>query len=341
MPIDIVYTRSFMVKSIITYLFSTILAIGLLYWAFSSSDLKWEDIYQTLLQADYRWVGFAIFISMISHGLRALRWQQLLGALHYQPGVTRTLSAVLIGYFANFIVPRMGEVSRCGSLTKTAGIPFEKSFGTVITERVVDLLCLLILVGLVFFVGWEPIQQNLFPTVKLPSLPIWLGLGLLGIWGIFILWRQNELVTETWEKFANSSKIGKILDGWISGIISIQGLENPFLFILYTLGIWMAYFANTYILLLAFPASMHLGFDAGLIVLVLGTFGMATPTQGGIGAYHKLVAAALVFYHIPLKQATVLATFFHGTQMATILFFGGLSFLLTLFLPKIDPTNGK
>ena len=330
-----------MVKSILTYLFSTILAFGLLYWAFSSSHLQWEDIYQTLLQADYRWVSLAIFISLFSHLLRALRWQQLLGALHYQPGITRTLSAVMIGYFANFIVPRMGEVSRCGSLTKTAGIPFEKSFGTVITERVVDLLCLLILVGLVFFVGWEPIQQNLFPTIKLPSLPIWITFACLVTGILFVLWRKRAQVLEFWERFASSSKIGKILDGWISGIISIKEVNSPVLFVLYTMGIWIAYFANTYILLLAFPASMSLGLGAGLIVLVMGTFGMATPTQGGIGAYHKLVAAALVFYNIPLKEATVLATFFHGTQMAAILFFGGLSFILTLFLPKIEEKHGK
>ncbi len=330
-----------MVKSILTYLFSTILALGLLYWAFSSSHLQWEDIYQTLLQADYRWVSLAIFISLFSHLLRALRWQQLLGALHYQPGITRTLSAVMIGYFANFIVPRMGEVSRCGSLTKTAGIPFEKSFGTVITERVVDLLCLLILVGLVFFVGWEPIQQNLFPNIKLPSLPIWITFACLVTGILIVLWRKRAQVLEFWERFASSSKIGKILDGWISGIISIKEVNSPVLFVLYTMGIWIAYFANTYILLLAFPASMSLGLGAGLIVLVMGTFGMATPTQGGIGAYHKLVAAALVFYNIPLKEATVLATFFHGTQMAAILFFGGLSFILTLFLPKIEENHGK
>ncbi len=330
-----------MVKSILTYLFSTILALGLLYWAFSSSHLQWEDIYQTLLQADYRWVSLAIFISLFSHLLRALRWQQLLGALHYQPGITRTLSAVMIGYFANFIVPRMGEVSRCGSLTKTAGIPFEKSFGTVITERVVDLLCLLILVGLVFFVGWEPIQQNLFPNIKLPSLPIWITFACLVTGILIVLWRKRAQVLEFWERFASSSKIGKILDGWISGIISIKEVNSPVLFVLYTMGIWISYFANTYILLLAFPASMSLGLGAGLIVLVMGTFGMATPTQGGIGAYHKLVAAALVFYNIPLKEATVLATFFHGTQMAAILFFGGLSFILTLFLPKIEENHGK
>jgi len=330
-----------MVKSILTYLFSTILALGLLYWAFSSSHLQWEDIYQTLLEADYRYVSLAIFISLLSHLLRALRWQQLLGALHYQPGITRTLSAVMIGYFANFIVPRMGEVSRCGSLTKTAGIPFEKSFGTVITERVVDLLCLLILVGLVFFVGWEPIQQNLFPSIKLPSLPIWIAFACLVTGILIVLWWKKAQVQEFWERFASSSKIGKILDGWISGIISIKEVNSPVLFVLYTIGIWIAYFANTYILLLAFPASLSLGLGAGLIVLVMGTFGMATPTQGGIGAYHKLVAAALVFYNIPLKEATVLATFFHGTQMAAILFFGGLSFILTLFLPKIEEKHGK
>jgi hypothetical protein len=330
-----------MVKSILTYLFSTILALGLLYWAFSSSHLQWEDIYQTLLEADYRYVSLAIFISLLSHLLRALRWQQLLGALHYQPGITRTLSAVMIGYFANFIVPRMGEVSRCGSLTKTAGIPFEKSFGTVITERVVDLLCLLILVGLVFFVGWEPIQQNLFPNIKLPSLPIWITFACLVIGILIVLWWKKAQVQEFWERFASSSKIGKILDGWISGIISIKEVNSPVLFVLYTIGIWIAYFANTYILLLAFPASLSLGLGAGLIVLVMGTFGMATPTQGGIGAYHKLVAAALVFYNIPLKEATVLATFFQGTQMAAILFFGGLSFILTLFLPKIEEKHGK
>jgi hypothetical protein len=330
-----------MVKSILTYLFSTILALGLLYWAFSSSHLQWEDIYQTLLEADYRYVSLAIFISLLSHLLRALRWQQLLGALHYQPGITRTLSAVMIGYFANFIVPRMGEVSRCGSLPKTAGIPFEKSFGTVITERVVDLLCLLILVGLVFFVGWEPIQQNLFPNIKLPSLPIWITFACLVTGILIVLWRKRAQVLEFWERLASSSKIGKILDGWISGIISIKEVNSPVLFVLYTIGIWIAYFANTYILLLAFPASLSLGLGAGLIVLVMGTFGMATPTQGGIGAYHKLVAAALVFYNIPLKEATVLATFFHGTQMAAILFFGGLSFILTLFLPKIEEKHGK
>ncbi len=325
-----------MLKSVVKYLISTLLALGLLYWAFSKSNLQWADIYKTFQQANYKWVLCSIFISLFSHLLRALRWEQLLGAIHYVPKTTRTFSAVMIGYFANFIVPRMGEVSRCGSLQKTANIPFEKSFGTVITERIVDLLGLAGIVGLNFLIEWEPLQKFIFPNWKMPSNMLIIGLPLLGIILLYIFFRMKTQILKKWENFTENNKIGKVLAGWVAGIYSIRFVKNSMRFLLYTILIWVAYFANTYTLLLAFPATENLGFAAGLTVLVMGTFGMATPTQGGIGAYHSLVASALLFYQIPLKEGAALATFFHGTQMLTILFFGGISFILTLFLPKID-----
>lgn len=323
-----------MIKSFLKYTFSTLLAAALLYWAIDKSDLRWNDIYVTFQQANYTWVGISLAIALISHIFRALRWEQLLGAMNYYPGTTRTLSAVLIGYFANFIVPRMGEVSRCGSLNKTANIPFEKSFGTVITERIIDLLGLLILVGLTFLVEWKPIQQFLFPNFQIPSTLTLVGLACGAIAAIAVLWVKKGALLSFWYGFTANSTIGKKINGWVLGISSIQEVSQPGKFILYSIAIWIAYFANTYTLFLAFPVSANLGFSAALTVLVMGTFGMATPTQGGIGAYHSLVASALGFYLIPIKEATLLATFFHGTQMALILFLGGLSFLLTLFLPK-------
>ena len=111
-----------MLKSIVKYLISSLLAAGLLYWAFSKSELHYNDILLTFQRADYNWVAASVIIAIISHLLRALRWEQLLGAMSYHPGTVRTFSAVLIGYFANFLVPRLGEVSRCGSLKKTANI---------------------------------------------------------------------------------------------------------------------------------------------------------------------------------------------------------------------------
>jgi uncharacterized protein (TIRG00374 family) len=260
-----------------------------------------------------------------------LRWEQLLGAMSYHPGTVRTFSAVLIGYFANFLVPRLGEVSRCGSLKKTANIPFEESFGTVITERLVDLLSLVVLVGITFIFEWEPLQQSLFPTLKLPSGTLIIVASVLGLIGLGVLWKFKDLLKNIGEE----SKIGKMLLGWIAGIGSIRNLTSPRKFIGYSIGIWLCYFLSTYTLFLAFPISENLGLSAGLTVLVMGTFGMATPTQGGIGAYHSLVASAFVFYALSYKDGFMLATFFHGTQMITLLLLGGLSFILTLFLPKI------
>jgi uncharacterized protein (TIRG00374 family) len=325
-----------MIKSILKYLISTALAIALLYWAFSKSDLQWEDIYLTFQKANYNWVVISILVSLFSHLLRSMRWEQLLGAIDYHPKTVRTFSAVMIGYFANFIVPRMGEVSRCGSLQKTADIPFEKSFGTVITERIVDLLGLVCIVGLNFLIEWEPLQKFLFPNWKMPSNLLIAVLILVAGIILFLIYQKKAFILSFWQKFTESNRLGKILGGWVTGIYSIRFVENPFKFILFTILIWLAYFINTYTLLLAFPETQNLGFAAGLTVLVMGTFGMATPTQGGIGAYHTLVASALLFYQIPLKEGAALATFFHGTQMLSILFFGGISFILTLFLPKIN-----
>jgi uncharacterized protein (TIRG00374 family) len=321
-----------MLKSIIKYLISSLLAAGLLYWAFSKSQLHWNDLLLTFQKADYNWVAVSVFIAILSHLLRALRWEQLLAAMAYKPGTVRTFSAVLIGYFANFLVPRLGEVSRCGSLKKTADIPFEESFGTVITERLIDLLSLVVLVGITFIFEWEPLQQSLFPTLKLPSGTLIITASVLGLIGLGVLWKFKDLLKNIGEE----SKIGNMLLGWIAGIGSIRNLAAPGKFILYSIGIWVCYYLSTYALFLAFPISENLGLSAALTVLVMGTFGMATPTQGGIGAYHSLVASAFVFYSLAYKDGFMLATFFHGTQMITLLLLGGFSFILTLFLPKIS-----
>jgi hypothetical protein len=187
-----------------------------------------------------------------------------------------------------------------------------------------------------FFIAWEPMQQYLFPDGKIPSTYLILACVLaLSASTIVLVMFRNHIKT-IWESFTTQNKLGIILAGWIVGILSIKDVKNPQKFIFYSALIWVCYYLNAYVLLLAFPVSQSLSLSAGLMVLVMGTFGMATPTQGGIGAYHKLVSATLVFYLIPIKDATVLATFFHGTQMVTILLLGGLSFILTLFLKQID-----
>lgn len=328
-------------KAALKYLISTVLAVALLYWAFSSSQLSWSDILHTLSTANYTWVSVSIFISILAHYFRAVRWNQLLAVMKYHPGTTRTLSAVLIGYFANFIIPRMGEVSRCGSLQKTAEIPFEKSFGTVITERIVDLLCLAIVLGINLLIEFEPLQHYLFPNIHLPGNALLIAAGTLLLLAIFFIYKYKNQFFNFLESKKDTSKIIQLLMGWIDGIKSIFLVKNRALFIFYSAGIWICYYLNAYVLLLAFPESMNLGLGAAVTVLVMGSFGMTMPTQGGIGAYHSLVGSTLVYYGIQKTNATALATFFHGTQMISILLLGGISFIITLILPKINSLENK
>jgi hypothetical protein len=168
--------------------------------------------------------------------------------------------------------------------------------------------------------------------LHLPSGTLIIAASVLGLIGLGVLWKFKDFL----QNIGEESKIGKMLLGWISGIGSIRNLTAPGKFIAYSVGIWLCYYLSTYTLFLAFPISENLGLSAALTVLVMGTFGMATPTQGGIGAYHSLVASAFVFYSLAYKDGFMLATFFHGTQMITLLLLGGFSFILTLFLPKIS-----
>lgn len=331
-----VYFTCMNLKSIFKYTLSTALAAALLYWAFSSSKLSWNDILTTFYAADYSWVTVSILIGFLAHYFRAARWNQLLAVMDYRPGLTRTFSAVLIGYFANFIIPRMGEVSRCGSLQKTAEIPFEKSFGTVITERLVDLLSLAIVLGINLIVEFEPLKNYLFPNFQLPGKWVLICAGIVAIGGIYFVFAFKNKFIEYLHSKKDSSKIFALLAGWVDGIQSIFLVKNPLVFVLYSVGIWVCYYLNAYVLLLAFPESTHLGLGAAITILVMGSFGMTMPTQGGIGAYHSLVGSTLVYYGLNKTNATALATFFHGTQMFSILLFGGLSFIVTLILPKIN-----
>ena len=313
------------------------LGLALLYIAFRGIDLK--TLWQDLIKADYRWVIFALAISFFSHLSRAIRWRILIEPLGYKPRLINTFYAILIGYFANLAAPRLGEITRCGALTKTDDIPFEGLVGTVIVERVIDVFCLAILTFIIFFAKIDFfgsfLLQNIFNPLSekvgkfLPAsgwawMIFFLALSLLVLFWIF---------RHRFSHIAFFQKIKKLLIGLLEGLKSVYTMKKFGSFVLHTIIMWTMYFLMTWLMCFALPETSSLKPIDGMFLLVIGSLGMAAPVQGGIGAFHWIVALGLTLYDIPREKGLVYATLNHESQTLLLIIFGSIAFIL-VFLKK-------
>lgn len=329
-------------KNALRYILSFGLAAALLWYVFKDMDVA--SMLDRLQQADWRWVGLSCLLVLLAHTVRAWRWQMLMEPLGHRPSLFNAVLSVLTGYFANYIVPRMGEVTRCGTLYRLDKIPVNQSFGTVVAERVFDVLTLLVLIALNFFLEFDRLSQFFldFFSSKVGGgesggkgilIGVIAALFVVGVGGAVMVWRNKSIR----EKLMQNALVGKIiafLTGMAEGIFSIRKLRSPGLFIFSTVLIWVLYFLISYVLFFCIPETSDLGLLAGLTLLVIGAIGMTAPTQGGIGAYHLLVGNVMVLYGLTQKDGITLATFVHGTQMIFMLVVGAISFLIVLFKNK-------
>lgn len=263
---------------------------------------------------------------MISHVLRAVRWKMLLVPTGNKVTLGNSFLSLMIGYLVNMAVPRGGEVSRCYNLYKLEKTPVEVSFGTVVVERLVDLVCLILLIGLSFFVEWKKLKGFIdtlnFSSSSGSSVSIWIFVALafiigLGV-GIFLL--------------RNNQKLKKILFGFKEGLLAVFRLENKVLFIFYSIAIWSLYFLMSYFVVLAFPETRELGYGAVLTLFAIGAIAMAAPLPGGAGSYHALVPLGLVMlYNLPKADAIAFVFIFHGWQ-TLIMIIGGVVSLIISYL---------
>lgn len=252
----------------------------------------------------------------------------------------------MIGYLANLAIPRLGEVTRCGTLSKSGKIPFDLLIGTVIVERVLDVICLLACILATAMITYERLgnflNENFFHPVgeKLQGLttsPYFYVLILVVLLFVLILRIKKNTKTESTKKPGILEKISSMLKGILQGLRSIRKLKSPAAFIFHTLLIWLMYFLMSYICFFALPATSGLNLEAGLFVLVVGGMGMSAPVQGGIGAYHLLVSKGLILYGISYEHGLAFATLMHTSQTLTVILFGGLAFiLLTLSQRKLS-----
>jgi uncharacterized protein (TIRG00374 family) len=317
---------------IIKYLILFGIAAALLFYAFKGMDIK--KIMQEILNANMFWVALSGLISIIAFVVRAHRWNLLIEPMGYSPSLKNTTYSVMVGYLANFFVPRLGEVSRCGALSKAESIPFNKLFGTVVVERIIDVLSLLICIILAAVLEHKRLgnffTENIFDPVvskfqKIVSSPLLLAalviLLIACVIGVFYF------IKKTRQKGADSM-IAKLIKGFIDGLRSVANLKRPGLFIFQSAFIWVLYYLGVYLALFAFPFTSDLGAGAALFLLVAGGIGMSVPAQGGIGSYHLFVSQGLVLYGVLEINGLAFATMLHGLQFMLVIILGVASMFL-------------
>jgi glycosyltransferase 2 family protein len=333
-------------KAILKYL--AILAItAFLIWlslrgiTVNEDENKWQYIYNTWLTAHKGWLLAMAGFAVISHLIRAERWRMLLEPTDHQTTLKASFLSLMVGYLVNLAIPRGGEVSRCYNLYKLDKTPIEVSFGTVVVERILDVLCLAVLIIISFLVESEklfsfieslPFQLS-GVSGKVYALLIVLGSGTLALVLLYWFTRKNQKL---------KARLMKLVLGFKQGLVAVFKQEKKARFIFYTITIWLLYFVMSYCVILAFDATSHLGFGAVLSLFAIGSIAMAAPLPGGMGSYHALVPAGIVFlYQIPHSQAVAFTFIFHGWQTLIFIVGGSISVIATSILSSANKAPSK
>jgi hypothetical protein len=268
------------IKSLITIFISLLFAILFMWLALRGLDF--EKILISMKKANYFWIIAASAFGIAAYWFRAIRWNLLLEPLGHKISNSNALWTLSFGYLMNLTIPRSGELARATALFGVEKVPVDKSFGTIILERVIDLLCMLVFLGLTLFLKYDAIyafyQQSgmrLNPTFAIVGIAIFI-VGTL----FFFKFKKH------FEKYKFISKIIHFIDGIFLGLTSVFKLKEKKKFIFYTAAIWICYYFAAYLVCFALPETSNFSFADGFFIIVVGTLGMMVPASGGIGAFH-------------------------------------------------------
>lgn len=310
------------------------LGVALLWFSFRNIDLAqlWTDI----KGANYTWMLLSLVCLAVSLFFRALRWNIQIEALGYKTRASSTYGAVLIAYLANCIFPRLGEVARCGVLKRKENIPFDKTFGSVISERIIDLLVLFGLAFLVIVFQWK-LLGSLITSWMVPLLNKLINNVLLGI---VVVLAGIACIVLLIKIIKRNKEIASLWHGFIDGIKSVVTMRKKWRFVLYTLGVWGFYVIMTWLPFYMLPETSHLGLVEAITLLGIATLGVVAPVPGGIGTYHFIAITLLSgFYGISEQVAGSFAAINHGSQMIFYLITGIIAYVVMFFIDKRKPIN--
>ncbi|MDP1726481.1 MAG: lysylphosphatidylglycerol synthase transmembrane domain-containing protein [Bacteroidota bacterium] len=328
------------IKSALQYLVIVLIGVFFMYFVFKDTD--WSDLFVRLKSANLNWLLIGISVGIFSHWLRAYRATLLYHAMGYHVSTINSFYAVLIGYMMNYVIPRAGEVSRCAALVKTDRMPLEKSFGSLVTERIVDVVMLIIVLAIIFLLQFELIYRFISKSFHYSDVdadtgfPLkWLLLLIVAAIGVLIYVLRKKLAASP--LFV---KIFELIEGFGDGLLSIRHVKKPWLFVFLSFSIWFCYILMMYFCLFAMEPTNHLLFLDGLTVFAIGTIGVVLPAPGaGAGTFHFFVSQSLLLFGVAIEDGIAYATMVHGAQMLVLLVLGSVASLFVLVQQKNNKTN--
>jgi glycosyltransferase 2 family protein len=305
-------------------------------------EKKWEQLKDAMHRAHY-WLLFPIMLLLLlSNWLRALRWRQLMEPLGFQPSKLNTLFGVLIGYFVNLGAPRLGEVIKCTILARYEKVPADKLVGTILAERAFDVVCLLIVFGLTFVLQFDVLHalaaSSIYPIFENKNGDVSYHKIIYILAGLIIFLLLLKFLFGRLGHINIVQKIKLLLKNILHGLTTIKSIKNKFLFIAYTVGIWILYLSCTWLGFFAMSETSHLTPTDALTVLAMGSIGIIL-SPGGIGAYAILVQQTVAFYNIPKEPfGLALGWLLWFGQFLSFVVFGVVSFIL---LPRVNKKRNE
>lgn len=298
-----------------------VLAAGILWWMYRG--IRWEELVDALSQKmSWTWMLLSMPFGILAQVLRAVRWRQVLAPAGEKPRLSTCIHAVFLSYASSLVVPRVGEVLRCGVLKRYEGTNFTCLVGTVVTERIIDTLLILVL-SLLTFLTQIPVFLDFFQQTGVSmggllgqfSLAGWIVTAVCGLLALVCI----VLVSR---RFRILSRTTSVLSDLKNGLLSVREVENPLLFIVYSVGIWVSYFLHFYLTFFCFDFTAGLGLLAALVAFVVGTFAVLVPTPNGAGSWHFAVKTVLVLYGVGQTDAALFVLIVHTLQTLLVALLG-------------------
>ncbi|UOX35142.1 flippase-like domain-containing protein [Flavobacterium sediminilitoris] len=296
-----------------------LIGIGLIYYQYSSfSEEQIKRIKVYFKSADYFYVLLSVIISLFGYWSRSYRWKYSLQHLGYEPKFHNSFFAVSISYLINLTIPRSGEVTRAIILKKYEGIPFDKGFGTIVAERVIDFLIFLLFVITAFLLQFDKINHFIFSNIS-PNRIIFITIiGFISFFAFLLIWK--------WAKWPIILKIKSKFIGLIEGMTSVLKMKNKWKYLFHSFFIWFCYLLMFYVCIFSIPETASISFDVVIMGFIFGSLAVGF-TNGGIGAFPISIAKVLLLYGIAEDAGTALGWIIWTSQTLLTIILGLFSYL--------------